>query len=838
MNDFALAFRFARRDLRGGLKGLRLLIACLILGVAAIAGVGSLSSAILSSLAEQGQELLGGDVELRTTNHEITADQLKTYRQFGTVSRTAELSAMVRNPKNEAATLVQLKAVDGLYPLYGKFTLASGAPARSRLNSRGVVMDESLAARLAVNVGDVVQIGFETFYVRGVIGTEPDKAGEGFALGPSVIMAISDLAQTGLIQPGSLVRYHYRLKLDAGTAIKTVTDHLGVKYPDADWRITDRNNGAPGVRRFVDQLGQFLTLVGLTSLMVSGLGVANAVSAHLERKTGSIATLKSLGASSSLIFRVYLIGIFLVAAVAICIGLIAGSLVPVFAVQFLADKIPVPSHIGIYPGALALAAAFGVLVALAATIWPLARARETSPSRLFRARIAGLDQQPQRRFLLLILLAIALAVALAIFVSNEKLLAMGVIGGGAALIVLLRGIAAGISAIAQRLPAVRQPLLRLGIANLHRPGSSAPAVVTALGLGLSLFATLAAVEANLSHAVAQDIPKQAPAFFFIDVPGDQIDRFKQAVLKIPGTRNLVTVPSLRGPVTRINDIAVEDFKPVRPKEAWVLHGDRGLTYAAEFPKGNKLVAGKWWPKNYAGPPLLSFDAEQAAALGIGVGDTVTASVLGMDVTAKIASLRQIDWRTFGFNFVMLFAPGALDDAPHGYMATVEATEPASRIILRQISKTYPTVSIIRIKEVMTRISDLLGQISTAIRATALVTVLAGILVLIGAISMVQQARTYDSVILKMLGATRRQVLTAYLTEYLLLGATAGLIAVAAGAAAGWFVVTLVLELDWIMPWAPLAMTTFGGAALTILLSLAGAFTVLRARPNQSLRSTV
>jgi putative ABC transport system permease protein len=836
MSDMGLAFRFAMRDLRGGLKGLRLLIACLVLGVAAIAGVGALSSAILANLAAQGQVLLGGDVELRSTNHEITPDQLAALKANGPTSQTAVLSAMVRNPVTDSALLGQLKAVDATYPLYGDFTLRDGGPAQARLGNNGVVVDASLAERLSLKTGDTLAIGRGSFIVRGVIASEPDKAGEGFALGPSVIIGLAALPQTDLIQPGSLVRYHYRLKLPVAKAVKPVTDALSARFPNADWRLQDRSNGAPGVRRFVDQLGQFLTLVGLTALMVSGLGVANAVAAHLERKTGSIATLKSLGAASALIFRMYLIEIALVASAAIGVGLVLGSFVPTVAAQFLADKIPVPPKAGIYPGALALAAAFGILVALAATIWPLARARETPPARLFRAKIAGLDRQPQRRFVVAIGVSVLAAIGLAIFSSDEKWLAAGVIGGGAALLLILRGIAAGISALARRLPVIKQPLLRLSIANLHRPGSSAPAVVTALGLGLSLFATLAVVESNLSAAVMQDVPARAPAFFFIDVPGEQKAAFSQTVQAVPGAKNLILVPGLRGPITRINNTPVEDFKPVNPKEAWVLRGDRGLTYAQKLPDGNKVVAGTWWPQNYAGPPALSFDAEQAAALGIGLGDTVTVSVLGNEVTATITSLRQIDWQSFGFNFVMVFAPGVLDGAPHGFMATVEATPKAADQLMRDVSRTYPTISVVRIKEVLTQISGILGQISTAVRATALVTVLAGILVLIGAIAMVQQARTYDAVILKLLGATRAQVLRAYLSEYLLLGATAGAVAVLAGCGAGWFVVTKVLDLPWTMPWLPLALTAFGGALVTIFLSLAGAYTVLRARPNQSLRA--
>ncbi len=836
MSDLARAYQFARRDLRGGIKGLRVLIACLVLGVAAIAGVGSLSSAILASLAAQGQSLLGGDIELRTTNHEIDTAQRAALKKFGTLSQVARLRAMVRNPANDEALLAELKAVDAAYPLYGNFTLQNGGALQAQLANKGAVIDLALADRIGLTHGAQISIGRGVFTVRGFITNEPDRAGEGFALGPSVIIASENLPGTDLIQPGSLVRYHVRLKIPPEADLDTQVAAINTQFPKADWRVQDRKNGAPGLRRFVDQLGQFLTLVGLTALMVSGLGVANAVSAHLERKTGAIATLKSLGASSALIFRIWLLEIAAVASLAIFCGLLLGMTVPFAAAQFLSDKIPVPPRAGIYPGALALAAAFGILVALAATIWPLARARETPPARLFRAKITGLDRRPQRRFIFLIIAAVIAAIGLGIATTDEKLLAAGVIVGGAALLVLLRIIAWGISAIARRLPAIKNPLLRLSIANLHRPGSAAPAVITALGLGLSLLATLAVVESNLSSAVGRNIPDRAPAFFFVDVPGDQLDEFSKTVLGVPGASRLVTVPSLRGPVTRINDIPVEDFKPVNPDQAWVLRGDRGLTYAADFPADNELVAGTWWPRTYSGPPLISVDAEQAAALGIGIGDSVTVSVLGTDITARIASLRKIDWDSFGFNFVILFAPGTLEAAPHGYMATVDATPAAERTLFRTIARQFPTVSVVRMKEVLSQVSNLLAQISVAVRATALITVLAGILVLIGAIAMVQQARTYDAVILKLLGATRSQVLGAYLAEYLLLGLTAGTIAVAAGLGAGWYVVTRVLDLPWTMPWGPLALTAFGGAALTLLLSLAGAWTVLRARPNQSLRA--
>jgi putative ABC transport system permease protein len=838
MSELGLAYTLAKRDLRGGLRGLRLLIACLVLGVSAIAGVGSLSQSILSTMTDKGQILLGGDIELRLTNRPATLAQTEQFARYGAVSSVTKLRAMVRLPATNKSLLGELKAVDAGYPLYGRFELEDGTALQAQLAASGTVMDKTLATRIGAKLGDKVQIGTARFVLRAFIRTEPDRASDGFALGPSVFIAAKDLAATGLTQPGALARYHYRLKVLPAIDVKALTGRIRKAYEKEDWRIEDRSNGAPGVRRFVDQLGQFLILVGLTAMMVSGLGVANAVNAHLERKTGAIATLKSLGASSALIFRIWLIEIALVTIGAIVIGLLLGGMVPIVGAKVLANQLPVPPQPGIYPQALALAAAFGLLVALAATLWPLARARETPPARLFRAKIAGLDPRPKLRFIVIIAVAVLLSVGLGVIGSSDKMLALGVILGCAGLLLILRFFAWGLAAIARRLPPAKQPLLRLAVANLHRPGSAAPAVITALGLGLSLFATLAVVQANLSEQVNKSLPKEAPAFFMVDIPPDEIEAFRETVRAVPSIGRLETVPSLRGPLVAIKGIPVADYKPVDPQQAWVLRGDRGLTYARDLPKDNIITAGTWWPKNYAGPPLVSFDAEQAAALGVKVGDEITVSVLGTEITAKIASLRQVDWSSLGFNFVILFAPGALEDAPHTFMATVMANGSAEAGVYEAVTAKFPTVSVVRMKEVLTQVATLLRQVEAAVRATAFVTVLAGILVLIGAMATVQQARTYDAVILKMLGATRLQVLRSYIGEYLLLGLIAGTIAVASGALAGMFVVIKVLELPWIMPWRTLMGTVAGGAFITICFSLAGAYAVLRTRPNAALREMV
>jgi putative ABC transport system permease protein len=827
---------FARRDLRGGYKHLRLLVACLILGVAAIAGVGTLSRSIVAGLESQGQSLLGGDLEVRLTHREVGAAERAHLNSLGDVSQTARMRAMVKGVASDERLLGELKAVDKSYPLYGTFKLAGGGDVQAALRGNGVVIDPTLADRVKVKVGDTLQIGDGIFTVRGLIAFEPDRASEGFALGPSAIIGFEALPSTQLVQPGSLIRYHYRIKTAATADLKAMSDALEAKFPEAGWRIQDRSNGAPGVRRFIDQLGQFLTLVGLTALLVSGLGVANAVTAYLERKTSTIATLKTLGATSGTIFRMYLWQIFWLSGVGIALGLLLGVATPWALSSLLATSLPVPPVYAFYWQPMLLAAAFGILVAIAAALWPLARARAVPAARLFRAKAMGVSGKVALRYVLLMSALLALILALAVVSSDQPDFAVAVVVASLLSLLILRGLGALIALAAAQMPRPRQPLLRLALANLHRPGSVTSTVVSALGLGLTLFAVLAVIESNLNSQIKRTLPERAPAFFFLDIGNDQVPAFTRAVESLPGTANLKLVPSLRGPVTRVKGIDSADYKPLNPGEAWILRGDRGLTYSAALPDGNELVAGNWWPADYQGPPLVSMEEEAARGLGLAIGDSITVSILGVEVEAKIANLRKVYWESLGFNFALVFAPGTLENAPHTFMATVEAEGEVEAILFKRITNEFPTVSAVRMKEVLTSVGDLLGKIGAAIRATGLVTVIAGVLVLIGAIAAGQAAKSYDAVILKVLGATRGQVMAAYLIEYALLGLVASVVAVGLGILGGWVVVTRVLNLEWALSWPPLLATVAGGMIVTISLGLIGTWAALRVRPNTVLRS--
>jgi putative ABC transport system permease protein len=429
----------------------------------------------------------------------------------------------------------------------------------------------------------------------------------------------------------------------------------------------------------------------------------------------------------------------------------------------------------------------------------------------------------------------ALIAALAVWTSPNHWFALGFIAAALGLLALLALIAGAIHWTLARLPRPRSPMLRLALANLHRPAAPTGRLVVALGLGFTLFATLAVVETNLSNQIRSTIPARAPSFFILDVPSSQSEAFRQVAAGAAPGAELNLMPSLRASVTAIGTRRIADMQEL-PEGAWFLRGDRNLTFAAAPPPGTRVVEGEWWPHDYDGPPLVSLDAENARAAGLGVGDSITLSVLGREIEARVGNLREIDWGRMGVNFVIIFAPGTLDEAPHSLMGTATMPAAQERDFARALAGRFPTVSAIRIQDVIATVAKLMGQLAVAIRAAGAVAILAGLAVLIGALAASRRARIYDSVILKLLGATRARILAVQAAEFALLALILCLVALALGVAAGWYVVVELFELEWAPDWGVVLLTLGAGAALTLAAGLIGALPALAARPARALRA--
>ncbi|WP_340150919.1 FtsX-like permease family protein [uncultured Sneathiella sp.] len=839
--SISLAMKLARRDLRGSLKGFRIFLACLILGVAAIAGVGTLSSSITAGLKANGQVILGGDIDIRLTHRAAEEDERRWIGEQGRVAEVQTLRAMVRAIDGGKRTLSELKAIDDAYPLFGALTLSpeSGTETTAELLAKkngvyGALVERSLGERLDLSLGSQIRLGEINIEVRGIILTEPDKAAQGMALGPRTIVSTAALQETGLIQPGSLIRYHYRIALNPSTTVPEFYENAKTAFPDAGWRIRDASNGAPGIKRFVDRVALFLTLVGLTALVVGGVGVGNAVRAYLDGKIETIATLKCLGASSSFIFRVHYLQVLFLAIGGSLIGLAIGVGGSVFAAQFLASSLPVPPEITIKAGPLLLATAYGLLTATLFTIWPLARARETPAAALFRDVVSS-HRRPRPVYLVALGFCFSVLVALAVLTSEEIWFAFMFVGSIIGIFAVLILVGYGVQYLARKTPRPKIPSLRLAVANLYRPGAATNSVILSMGLGLTLFVTVALIEGNLTRQVQEQLPEKAPAFFFIDIQSNQLDDFITTAEAVENVSDVTQVPNMRGRITNVAGVPADKVE-VAPEARWALRGDRGITYSATPPDGAMVVEGSWWPEDYTGPPLVSIDREIAEGMNLAIGDELTVNVMGREITAKIANFREIDWTTMAINFVLVFDHHSLQGAPHSHLATARANGEAEDNLFRAVTDNFANISVIRMKEALQTVSRILEQLSSAVSAISSITLVTGVLVLAGAFAAGHRKRVYDAVILKVLGATRKDIFVTFLLEYALLGLVTSVIAAATGWSAAYMIITEILEAKWInLPFTIIA-TILISVLVTLLFGLLGSWRALGEKVAPALRS--
>ena len=835
-----IALRLALRELRGGVRGLRIVIACLALGVAAVAAVGSLREGIERGLQVEGRRLLGGDLEVQGGAQPLPDALRDLLRARGAaLSDIVQMRSMLIAPSGDRQ-LVELKAVDAAYPLVGEARTDPPGALQAALAERdglpGLVAEPLVLDRLGLKPGDQVRLGQSAFAVRAALAAEPDRIGAPTVLGPRAMISAAALGATGLVQPGSLLNYELRATLPQGAATGDAIGAVRAAFPGEGWRIRNATEGAPGVARFVDQISLFMTLVGLTALLVGGIGVATGVRAWLEARARTIATLRCLGGSSRLIFAVFLLQVLALSAVAIAIGLAVGAALPAAAVALFGDALPLPARAGIYPRSLALAAGYGLLTAAVFALWPLARASQIPGAALFRDALLPERLRARPAWLAVNAVLAAALVALTVAASPDRRFALWFCASAAATLLLFRLGGSAVMALARRAPASRPAWLRLGVANLHRPGSATPLMLVSLGLGLSTLAAVALIQGNLRRQVLEQLPDRAPTFYFIDIQNDQLDRFTGLVRAEPGTSDLEEVPSLRARVVSVNGVLAEQVRAT-PETQWALRGDRGLTYSAQPPDGTKLVAGEWWPADYAGPPLVSFDVNLARGWGVGLGDTIRVNVLGREIDLRIASLRDIAWRSLSLNFTMVASPGLLARAPHTHLATlrVDGTGNEARL-LRAVTDALPNVSGIRVADVLSAVAAILGKLAGALAATGSVTLVAGALVLVGAVAAGQRRRMAEAVVLKTLGATRGQVRAAWLVEFGLIGACAGLIAAAVGTAASWGVITFVMRAEWVFLPGVLAATIGGCIVLMLGFGYAGTEAALRAKAAPLLRN--
>lgn len=834
--ELMLAATLARRELRGGFRGMRVLLACIAIGVAAVTAVGLLNASVQDSVRRDARVLLGGDVVLENPNMPIAPEELREVVPPGsTLSAVVRTNATVTGPDGRHL-VVALKAVDAPYPLLGEVRLSPALPLDQALADDGVIVEETLLGRLGVKVGDRLQLGALSTRIAAVLVSEPDQFGGYFTIGPRLMTAQATLDRAGVLMAGALANYDYRLLLPPDLGPTQFMEAVRPAWSDGSWRMRSANEAQPGIARFTDRLAGYLTLAGLAALLVGGLGVALSIAGHLSARTTTIATMRSIGATSSQIVAIYLLQIIALAAVGTVLGLLLGSAIPPLVARTVSGLLPVQVETGLFAVPLLLAAGCGMLTALAFALWPLGRAREVAAAGLFRAMIEPGRRFPRASFLIASGVSLLLLVGVAALAVDRPILAItaAAIGLAAALLltVLARLVLKVLAAAGRFLPFA----FRIGAANISRPGSEAGAVLVAMGAGLAVLTTLAVVESVLGGEIAARVPERAPSFIAIDIQPDQRQTFEQVVGDTPGAVILQAVPTVRARIVRIKGVGV-DQAPIAERARWTVDRDRGLSWSAAMPKGSELAAGAWWPADYAGPALVSVEDDIAEGYGIGVGDSLHFNILGRIVEAKVASLRrEIDWGSGRLDFVFILSPGIIDKAPHTVIAAVNMPPEEAGLFTDRLAKALPNVTPIAVGTIVQQVTDALEKIAMAVRVVASVTLLTGGLVLAGAVLAARRRQLQQTVILKVLGARRIDVLRILLVEYGALGLGAALLGILVGLAGSWAALRLALDLPWRPDPVAMLVTVAIALVMTLLVSGIGVWRLLSQSAATALRS--
>ena len=832
-----LSFRLAARELRSGVRGFGIFLACLALGVAAIAAAGSTAEAFRRGLASQAREILGGDISASVENRDFTLQERAAFARLGKVSYTARVRVMAQAPSGERR-LVDLRGADAGYPLAGKVELEGASSLAEALATQdglpGAAVEPALMDRLGLKIGDRFEAGPLTLAVRAVMVRQPDSVARGFVLGPRVLVRGDLLPPTGLLSPGLPSAQSARIALSQGQNPAAVGKALKKQFDEL--YVRDRSDAAPGARKLIDQLEYFLGFIGLASLVAGGLGVAGAVSAYLATREPSIAVLKALGADGALIRNTYLIQIGLLAGLGVMIGLAIGAAVPLILGRIAGDALPIPALFAVYPLPLIKAGVFGLLAAAAFSLIPLARARATPPSALFR-RALGVRPPFGLEMIAAAIAGLGLA-ALAIVTAPTPIAAGIMIAGVAVAFVVLGALGLLAAWLAGKVRGLTRGSVRIGLANLAGPRSAARTATPAIGLGVALLSCVVLIQSALLAQVREVAPKSAPSMVFTEIPGDRVAAFDAEVARAAGPltpETYLRAPFATGRITALKGQPV-DIKAIKPSERWAFDNDVNLSVLGPEPKDAGIVEGRWWPADYAGPPQVILEADLARGAGLKAGDTITLSVLGRDLDVRIAALRKIEFGGFGPNFAIILDPRSLEGAVLRNIAIAKMDRAAESRVTRSLGQSFPAVNVISVREQLESAAGLFDRLALAIRGAAAVAGLAGLLVLAGAIAAGARARAREAATLKVLGATRTQILTAYVVEYGAVGLIAGAAGVLLGLAAAWPVVVLVFKAQWSIDWAGVMALLAGAAGLSAIGGLLAAAQALARRPAPVLRA--
>ncbi len=844
--------RIALVDLRGDLRRFGVLLACLALGTSTIAAVGSVGAVLQSAIISDATKLMGGDLEAHRSDRRANPEEIAYLRTFGKLAEAIDSNGRAISGDNTA--LLDIYAVDMGYPLVGSVVspqLKEGESPAGLLaktgDSWGVIIDPLLEDKLGIGIGGHFQIGSTDFVVNGLLTSLPDGAARGFHLGVSTIMSVDALVATPDARPplpGILTFYRYKVLLNDGpSSYPEAAAAIKAHFNDKEWETREPRDAAGDLAKFYDLFTSFLLIVGLSALLVGGVGVSNAVTAYIAERQRSIATLRSLGATSARIMVHFLVQILMLSAVGVGIGVLIGAVSTAIALPALGKILAIDLNASIHIPSLLIATAFGMLIAFAFAFLPLVRAQKLKPAMLFRSTGGSFERLHWSEIaspgILIPLLLVVLAImGLAWITTKSWQLVVYYSLAVLVAFLLLRFASLALQAILRLVPPLPLAPLRNAFVSIYRPGSTAPAVIMSLGLGLSMLLIVSLLDYNVRTQLTGQITRDAPTFVGTDLFDDEVSDLQTFLGGDKRIEKFSSAPMLRGTVTAVNGVPVEELrKKVQGEAQFLLQGmEIPMTFAADMPANSTLTDGEWWPADYAGEPLISLRTRTKNELGIKVGDTFTIDFFGDTMTAKVGNFRDYQWQNGLLNFAVTISPGAVEDYPYTYMAAIKTVPGEEKNIERVLSKDFTDLNFIPIGDALSQVAGILTQLSIAVSIVGGLAVVNGLFVLAGTMAAGRKQREADAVVMKVLGATRGNVIRAFMIEYGILGALSAALAAGLGILGAYTLTKNFMEVEFSVDAVLILEIIFGAVILTILTGAATTWQSLSTRPAQYLRS--
>lgn len=846
MRGLGAALQLGILDMRGDIRRFGLLIVCLAVGTALIAGVSSVGASITQAVERNASVIVGGDVELSRTDRPANATELQTIAGFGKVAAAIDTNVRAQTDTKEA--FVDLMAVGAGYPLVGQVEsngLPAGTEPASFLGAEdgtyGALLDPLLLDKLGANVGDVVSIAGTSFEVRGTLGRVPDGAVRGFRLGLPALIGLDGftyLSDTTSPLPGLGTYYRYKVLSTDHDSTKLKAD-LGAALGDTGWTIRTPRDALGPVVHYYDLFMRFLVIVGLASLLVGGVSVWTVISSYIAERSTVIAVMRSIGASRARIFFHFFAQVAILALIGVGIGVLVGLVTGLLALPLVGQAIGVALPPSIYPGPLAVAAAVGLVTAFAFSYLPLQQALNIEPVILFRSRGLASPHFAWGRLIFSpqvvpVIVAGAIFVGLAVVMTGDVVLVAAFTLMSVIAVTIFR-VAAGMLIVGLRkLPESTVPVIRRALREISGTASNAPAVVVAIGMALSMLIVVLALETNLSNEYLGASAFDVPTYVASDLFDDEAAKLKALQADDSDIADMTATPMLRGAVTAVNGTPIAALKPHGSEALFLLSGDVPLTYRTELPKASRLVDGAWWPADYSGAPLVSLHQSLKAGLGVKLGDQITFEIYGDSITATVASFRDYAWQG-GIDFLVAFSPGVLEAYPATLLSAVKAAPGREELVARKLAATVPDVHFIAIGETLEQVTKALGQLSLAAAAVGGLAVANGLLVLIGSLATGRQQRRADALITKVLGASQLELIGIFALQYLVLAVFAAVLATVIGLLLAWGLTLALLDVEFTVNIGVLGAVLAGAVAIVSVFGVTTILSVFRTAPARLLR---